>query len=88
MADSGHKDSAAAQMFGAFLDASPDALLALAGDGTITMANAAAAKLFGLARTELAGRHHRSLLSEGFRGEVEQLFRRLREDPCTKQPPR
>ena len=88
MADSGHKDSAAAQMFGAFLDASPDALLALAGDGTITMANAAAAKLFGLARTELAGRHHRSLLSEGFRGEVEQLFRRLREDPGTQQPPR
>lgn len=88
MADAGHKDSAAAQMFGAFLDASPDALLALAGDGTITMANAAAAKLFGLTRTELAGRHHRSLLSAGFRGEVDQLFRLLRADPGTQQPPR
>jgi diguanylate cyclase (GGDEF)-like protein/PAS domain S-box-containing protein len=89
MADSqGHSNSVAAQAFGAVLDASPDALLALAADGTITMANAAAERLFGASREELTGRNHQVLLAEGFRGEVDQLFRRLLAKPGIHPQPR
>jgi diguanylate cyclase (GGDEF)-like protein/PAS domain S-box-containing protein len=89
MADSqGHSNSVAAQAFGAVLNASPDALLALAADGTITMANAAAERLFGASREELTGRNHQVLLAEGFRGEVDQLFRRLLAKPGIHPQPR
>lgn len=75
MADSrSHSNSFTAHAFGAVLDASPDALLALAADGAITMANAAAERLFGACREELSGRNHQALLAEGFRGEVDQLL--------------
>lgn len=73
---------------GSALDASPDALLALAADGTITQANAAAERLFGLAGHELTGRHHRTLLAEGFRDQVDQLFRQLRADLPEQPHPR
>ncbi|WP_458779265.1 putative bifunctional diguanylate cyclase/phosphodiesterase [Arthrobacter sp. D3-16] len=89
MADSqGHSSSFAAQAFGAVLDASPDALLALAADGTITMANAAAERLFGASREELTSRNHRTLLAEGFRDEVDQLFRQLLAQPGEHPQPR
>ncbi|WP_461190340.1 putative bifunctional diguanylate cyclase/phosphodiesterase [Arthrobacter sp. Z4-13] len=70
------------------LDASPDALLALAPDGTITMANAAAERLFGASREELAGRNHQALLAEGFRDEVDLLFRQLLAQPEGHPQPR
>jgi len=55
-------------------DASPDALLAIAEDGSIRIANAAAARLFGVAVDRLVGSDHRTLLGEGFRNEVVQIF--------------
>ncbi|MFP5368108.1 MAG: PAS domain S-box protein, partial [Actinomycetes bacterium] len=61
-----HNKSPAAQIFGTLLDASPDALLAIAADGSITAANAAAGNLFGYSTGDLAGRDHRTLLAEGF----------------------
>ena len=76
-----HSKSPAAQTFGLILDASPDALLAIAADGSISLANAAAARLFGYSSNNLAGRDHRTLLAEGFRGEVTQLFSQLRTLP-------
>ncbi|HEU4668097.1 MAG TPA: EAL domain-containing protein [Arthrobacter sp.] len=75
-------------MFGTLMDASPDGLLAIAANGSITMANAAAARLFGYAREDLAGRDHRTLLAEGFRGEVEQLFTTLLGGSQEHLPPR
>ncbi|HYH77008.1 MAG TPA: diguanylate cyclase, partial [Arthrobacter sp.] len=58
----------------AMFDASPDALLAIAEDGSIRIANAAAARLFGVAVDRLVGSDHRTLLGEGFRNEVVQIF--------------
>jgi diguanylate cyclase (GGDEF)-like protein/PAS domain S-box-containing protein len=58
-------------------DASPDALLAIAEDGSIRIANAAAARLFGVAVDKLVGSDHRALLSEGFRNEVSRIFKHL-----------
>jgi diguanylate cyclase (GGDEF)-like protein/PAS domain S-box-containing protein len=58
-------------------DASPDALLAIAEDGSIQIANAAAARLFGVAVDKLVGSDHRALLSEGFRNEVARIFEHL-----------
>lgn len=60
-------------------EASPDALLAVAEDGRIRIANAAASRLFGVAAEELVGSDHRTLLSEGFRNEIEQIFGHLRD---------
>ncbi|MEW9872529.1 putative bifunctional diguanylate cyclase/phosphodiesterase [Arthrobacter sp. HS15c] len=62
----------------AMFEASPDALLAVAEDGRIRIANAAASRLFGVAADELVGSDHRALLSEGFRNEIQQIFRHLR----------
>ncbi|HEY8699556.1 MAG TPA: EAL domain-containing protein [Arthrobacter sp.] len=70
------------------LDASPDALLGIAEDGTISMANAAAARLFGIARDQLVGKDHRTLLSKGFSNEIIQIFRHLTERPDEPVPPR
>ena len=63
----------------AMFEASPDALIAIAEDGRIRIANAAASRLFGVAADELIGSDHRALLSEGFRNELEQIFRHLRD---------
>ncbi|AUZ33929.1 GGDEF domain-containing protein [Arthrobacter sp. PGP41] len=86
--DWNHRKNPAAQMFGTVLDASPDALLSIAADGSIAMANAAAGRMFGYFSRDLAGRDHRMLLAEGFRGEVEQLFARLLAGPEEHLPPR
>jgi diguanylate cyclase (GGDEF)-like protein/PAS domain S-box-containing protein len=89
MADSQSQGrSFTAQAFGAVLDASPDALLALAPDGTVTNANAAAERLFGASREELTGRNHQVLLAEGFRDEVDQLFQQLLTQPGKHPQPR
>lgn len=73
---------------GALLDASPDALLAIAPDGAVRLANAMSSRLFGYTRDELVGSDHRILFSEGFRTEALQLLDRLRGNPEATQPPR
>ncbi|TLM73266.1 bifunctional diguanylate cyclase/phosphodiesterase [Pseudarthrobacter sp. NamB4] len=78
----------APQTFGTILDASPDALLGIAADGRITVANAAAARLFGYSIDDLVGRDHRMILAEGFRGEVDQLAAQLLSEPDGHVPPR
>jgi diguanylate cyclase (GGDEF)-like protein/PAS domain S-box-containing protein len=89
MADSqSQTDGLAMPSFGIVLDASPDALLALAPDGSITMANAAAERLFGFKPKELAGRNYRSLLTPGFHNEVDRLFQQLLAEPGGYPPPR
>ncbi|HET7140709.1 MAG TPA: EAL domain-containing protein [Arthrobacter sp.] len=75
-------------VFGAFFDASPDALLAVTPDGTIKMANAACGRMFGYARDELIGSDHSMLLSEGFRNETVLLLAHLQAQPHEPQPPR
>ncbi|MBT2530915.1 EAL domain-containing protein [Arthrobacter sp. ISL-48] len=72
----------------ALLDASPDALLGIAPDGTISMANAAATRLFGVARDQLIGSDHRRLLKKGFRNEIVQIYRHLKERQEEPVPPR
>ncbi len=54
------------------VEASPDALLVLTGDGTISLANAAAERMFGYARAELLGQHHRILAVKGIDSSTEQ----------------
>ncbi|BAS07822.1 uncharacterized signaling protein CC_0091 [Arthrobacter sp. Hiyo4] len=74
--------------FDVFLDASPDALLAVNADRTIKMANAAASKLFGYTRAELIGSDHWLLLSEAFRSETRLLQEHLQAQPDIPLPPR
>lgn len=81
MADPGQMDKTKFGVFGSLLDASPDALLALAADGTVTAANAAATKLFGFAPGALPGRDYRTLLADTSRAEVESLIGHLLEQP-------
>lgn len=85
---SGRGNDVALQIFGAAMNASPDALLALDADGMVLCANAAAARLFGLPQDAFAGLDHRPLIAEGFRGEVANLFRQLLAHPDQPQPPR
>ncbi|ACL39140.1 diguanylate cyclase/phosphodiesterase with PAS/PAC sensor(s) [Pseudarthrobacter chlorophenolicus A6] len=77
MAESGHESTMAVRTVEAMLDASPDAFLALAEDGTITLANGAATKLFGLDRRFLTGRDYRTLLADRSHPEVDRLFRQI-----------
>ncbi|KQQ82726.1 MULTISPECIES: bifunctional diguanylate cyclase/phosphodiesterase [Micrococcaceae] len=77
MAESGHESTMAVRTFEAMLDASPDAFLALAADGTITLANGAATKLFGLDRRFLTGLDYRTLLADRSHPEVDRLFRQI-----------
>ncbi|WP_427133428.1 putative bifunctional diguanylate cyclase/phosphodiesterase [Pseudarthrobacter sp. S9] len=65
---------------GAVLESSPDPLLVVAEDGTISMVNAAAERMFGYSRGELVGQDHRMLLAEGFRNDLQRLFFSLRRD--------
>jgi diguanylate cyclase (GGDEF)-like protein/PAS domain S-box-containing protein len=66
--------------YGDLVESSPDALLVVAEDGTITMVNTAAERMFGYVRAELVGSDHRLLLAEGFRNGLERLFFNLRRD--------
>ena len=62
------------------MESSPDALLVVAEDGTISMVNTAAERMFGYARGELVGSDHRMLLAEGFRNGLQRLFFNLRRE--------
>ena len=77
----GRDNNVALHSFGVAMDASPDALLALAADGTVQAANAAAARLFGLDQDKFAGLDHRLLIAEGFRDEVAALLHQLLSRP-------
>ncbi|MET4097525.1 EAL domain-containing protein [Arthrobacter sp. UYCu712] len=70
----------------AIVEASRDALLVVAEDGTITMVNAATERMFGYAREELLGQDHRMLL-EGFRDGFQRLFLALRNDADAAELP-
>ena len=72
----------------AILDASPDALLGIAVDGTISMANTAATRLFGIARDQLVGSDHRKLLKKGSRKEIVRIFKHLKKHREEPVPPR
>ena len=85
---SGRGSDVALQIFGAVMNASPDALLALDTDGVIVCANTAAARLFGFPQEAFAGLDHRLLIAAGFHDEVEDLFRQLLAQPQQPQPPR
>jgi PAS domain S-box-containing protein len=82
-----HSKGLSAPAFNAILDASPDALLAVAPDGSIIMANAAAERLFGFSRNEWAGRSYRSLFAAASHSEVDQLFQYLLAEPGEHPPP-
>lgn len=77
MAESSHESTMAVRTFEAMLDASPDAFLALAADGTITLANEAATRLFGLDRRFLTGLDYRTLLADRSHPEVDRLFHQI-----------
>ena len=85
---SGRGSDVALQIFGAVMNASPDALLALDTDGVIVCANTAAARLFGFPQEAFAGLDHRLLIAAGFHDEIEDLFRQLLAQPQQPQPPR
>jgi diguanylate cyclase (GGDEF)-like protein/PAS domain S-box-containing protein len=78
----------AAPTFGALLDASPDALLALDTDGIIRLANTASTRLFGYTRDELLGSDQSLLLCEPFRMEARRLLEDLKAEPGQPTPPR
>ncbi|WP_045730179.1 putative bifunctional diguanylate cyclase/phosphodiesterase [Pseudarthrobacter chlorophenolicus] len=77
MAESSHESTMAVRTFEAMLDASPDAFLALASDGTITLANQAATRLFGLDRRFLTGLDYRRLLADRSHPEADRLIRQI-----------
>jgi diguanylate cyclase (GGDEF)-like protein/PAS domain S-box-containing protein len=77
----------AAPSFGAFLDASPDALLAVDPDGIIRLANTASTRLLGYTRNELLASNHSLLLSGPFRAEARQLLEDLKAEPRQPAPP-
>ncbi len=52
----------------------------VAEDGTISVVNAAAERMFGYDRGELVGQDHRLLLADGFDGGFQRLFFALRRD--------
>ncbi|WP_263428375.1 EAL domain-containing protein [Arthrobacter sp. NicSoilB8] len=54
--------------------------MVVAEDGTITMVNTAAERMFGYSRGELVGSDHRMLLAEGFRDGLQRLFFSLRRE--------
>src|SRR5690242_3468290 len=84
---SGRDNNVALQTFGGVMDASPDALLALAADGTVLAVNAAAARLFALHRDAFTGLDHRLLIGEGFRDDVAHLLHQLLTHPEEHPPP-
>ena len=74
------ESSGAVPGYGDLVESSPDALLVVAEDGTISMVNTAAERMFGYVREELVGSDHRMLLAEGFRDGLQRLFFNLRRE--------
>jgi PAS domain S-box-containing protein len=56
------------QMFRALLEAAPDAMVIVDGDGRIILVNAQAQRLFGYRRDEMLGRRVEMLVPERYRG--------------------
>jgi len=81
-------NNVALQTFGVVMDASPDALLALSGDGTVLAANAAAARLFGLQQDSFTGLDHRMLFAPGSRDQLAHLLHQILTRPGEFAPPR
>lgn len=70
------------------LESSPDAVLVLSADGTISLLNSAAERMFGHSRADLIGADHRILLAEDFRHGFLKVFDALRRSsPDTPLPP-
>ena len=61
---------------GALLDAAPDAIVAVAADGTMILVNAQAERLFGYPRAELLGRNVEMLVPEAARAHHPEHRRR------------
>jgi diguanylate cyclase (GGDEF)-like protein/PAS domain S-box-containing protein len=72
---------------GSNLDFSPDALLILKPDGTVSEANSAAERVFGRSRKELLGADHRLLLGQGFGDALRNQYLFLRDNPGFSQHP-
>jgi len=81
-------NNVALQTFGVVMDASPDALLAVSGDGTVLAANAAAARLFGLQQDSFTGLDHRTLFAAGSRDKLAHLLHQILTRPGEFAPPR
>lgn len=64
--------------FRAVFDALPDAVLVIAEDGTVGLANRAAETMFGYTRHDLVGQDHQLILPDAFRNGLEQHIAALR----------
>ncbi|WP_461163541.1 putative bifunctional diguanylate cyclase/phosphodiesterase [Arthrobacter sp. R4-81] len=60
------------------LESSPDAVLVLSADGTISLVNSATERMFGYSRADLIGADHRILLAEDYRHGFLKVFDALR----------
>lgn len=73
-----HLQEVPGQQYQAVFDALPDAVVVIAEDGSISLANPAAEAMFGYSRQELIGQHYRIILAQRFRDGFERLFARFR----------
>lgn len=72
--------------FQAVFEALPDAVLVIAGNGVIRLANTAAESMFGYARQDLAAKDHRLILPHAFSDGLEQHMAALRLSPGSGSP--
>jgi two-component system cell cycle sensor histidine kinase/response regulator CckA len=68
-----------AELAGGLLQAAPDAILVIAGDGRVVLVNDRAEQLFGTDRDELLGTHVNALVTEDARNMPEERRRRIDE---------
>src|SRR5271170_4239784 len=66
------------------LDAAPDAMLVVSGEGQIRLANVQTEKLFGYRREELVGKPLELLIPDRFRGTHADHLRRYAANPTTR----
>jgi PAS domain S-box-containing protein len=66
-------------------DLAPDAMVAVAADGIITMGNAQAVQLYGYTVDELAGRHFKTLLPEEWRAGLASYLGDRRSRPAGRE---